>query len=282
MNTTPHLTLCPGRRLLALAAAFLVAGFAGQSANAAIAYDATASTSATNAASVTWSHTVGSSANILIVGLATEDTSSSVLNVSAITYNGVAMTAVSGALGTAGSSTLDRAQLFYLLNPPTGAHTVAVTFGGAVNDVAAGSVSLSGVTGAPATAAANTATSGTAISASATVATAGSWLVDVVCSGASNATFTAGSGQTVRWSKAVSGNGGAGSTQAPSATGSIATSYTASSSSQLALAVAVLAPASSGGATAPTITTQPSSQTVTVGSSVTFTVVAPCATVTSR
>ena len=262
-----------GRRILAFAAALLFALHVGVTARAAVAFDAAASTSATNAASVSWSHTVGSGANVLVVGLATEDTSTTVLNVSAITYNGVALTAVSGGTGTAGSSTLDRAQLFYLLNPTSGAHTIAITFGGAVNNVAAGSISLSGVSGAPTTAATNTATSGTAISASATVSTAGSWLVDVVCSGASSATFTAGSAQTVRWSKAVSGNGGAGSTQAPSATGSVTTSYTASSSSQLALAVAVFAP-TSGGGTAPTITTQPASQTVTAGSSVTFSVVA--------
>ncbi len=150
---------------------------------AAIAFDAVASTSATNAATVTWSHTVGS-ASILVVGLATEDTSTTSLNVTAVTYNGVALTAVSGSTATAGSSTLDRSQLFYLLNPPAGAHTVSVTFGGAVNNVAAGSVSLNGTSGAPTAAGINTATSGTAISASVSVATANSWLVDVVCSGA--------------------------------------------------------------------------------------------------
>ena len=51
-------------------------------------------------------------------------------------------------------------------------------------------------------------------------------------------------------------------------------SWTASSGSQLALSVAAFAPAATGGATAPTITTQPASQTVSVGSSVTFSVVA--------
>jgi pectate lyase len=259
------------RNPLALLAVVLLA-FCAPSAVAAVAFDAAASQSATNAASVTWSHTVGA-ANILVVGLATEDTSTTSLNVTAVTYNGVALTAVAGSTATAGTSTLDRTQLFYLLNPPAGLHTVAVTFGGAVNNVAAGSVSLSGVAGAPAAAGINTATSGTAISASVNVATANSWLVDVVCSGASGATFTAGSGQTVRWSKAVAGDGGAGSTKPLTATGAASVSYTASSSSQLALSVLVLAP-SGGGATPPTITTQPASQTVTAGSSVTFNVVA--------
>jgi pectate lyase len=241
-------------------------------ASAAIAFDAVGSTSATNAATVTWSHTVGT-ANILVVGLATEDTSTTTLNVSAITYNGVALTAVSGSTATAGTSTFDRSQLFYLLNPPAGVHTVSVTFGGAVNNVAAGSISLSGVAGAPATAGSNSAASGTAISASVNASAANSWLVDVVCSGASNATFTPGTGQTVRWSKPVAGDGGAGSTKPLTATGTASTSYMASSSSQLALSVLVLAP-SGGTATPPTITTQPASQTVTVGSSASFSVVA--------
>ncbi len=245
----------------------------GAPAHAAIAVDAVASTSTTNVTTVTWSHAVGTGASILLVELATEDTSTSVLNVTTITYNGVAMTAVPSSTATTGSSTFDRTQLFYLLSPPSGTHTVSVTFGGTVNDVAAGSLSLSGTTGAPGSAVIATATSGNAISASASVATAGSWVVDVVCSGASNATFTAGSNQTVRWSKPVAGNGGEGSTQAPANTGAVTSSYTASSSSQLALSVAVVAPSGTT-ATAPSITTQPVSQTVTVGSPVTFTVAA--------
>ena len=86
--------------------------------------------------------------------------------------------------------------MFYLLNPASGAHTVSVTFGSAVqHGVSAGSVSLSGVAqSAPSAAAINTATSGTAISASIAVATAGSWfMVDAVNSGAGSATFTVGS-----------------------------------------------------------------------------------------
>ncbi len=264
------------RRALTLCLAGVVASWSTSAASAAIAFDSAATKTATNAASASWSHTVGSGTNtVLIVGLATEDTSTTSLAVSAITYNGVTMTPVASSTATAGSSTLDRTQLFYLLNPAAGAHTVAVTFGGATNGVSAGSVSLSGVAqSAPTAAVIATATSGTAISASVAVATAGSWLVDVANSGASTATLTAGSSQTKRWGVSQSNSGGAGSTAAPAATGTSSVSWTASSSSQLALSVAVFAPAGGTTVTAPAITTQPASQTVTTGSSVTFSVVA--------
>ena len=264
------------RRACALVAAFFTLTVPVTSALAAIAFDSAATKAVTNAASASWSHPVGTgTSTVLIVGLSTEDTSTTSLAVSAITYNGVAMTAVASSTATAGSSTLDRTQLFYLLNPAAGAHTVSITFGGAVNGVSAGSVSLSGVAqSAPSAAAINTATSGTAISASVTVATAGSWLVDAVNSGSGNATFTAGSGQTSRWAIGQSSSGGAGSTKPISATGAASSSWTAASSSQLALSVAVFAPSGGTTVTAPAITTQPVSQTVTTGSSATFSVVA--------
>jgi hypothetical protein len=270
------LTRFIGRSAHTLLASFVCTAFAAVSASAAISYDAVASRTATNAASASWTHTVGTGTDrILIVGLATEDTSTSVLNVSAITCNGVAMTAVSNSTATAGSSTFDRSQLFYILNPASGSNTISVTWGGAVNGVSAGSISLSGVTqSAPSVAAIASATSGTTISANVAVATAGSWLVSVANSGASNAVLTAGSGQIKRWGVGQTNSGGAGSTAAPASTGTVSTSWTASSSSQLALSVVVLTPSSGGTVTAPAITSQPASQTVTAGSSATFTVTA--------
>jgi hypothetical protein len=258
----------------ALLASFVCTAFA-VSASAAITFDAVASKAATNGASTTWTHTTGTGTDrILIVGLATEDTSTSVLNVSTITYGGVAMTAVANSTATAGSSTYDRAQLFYLLNPASGTNTISVTWGGAVNGISAGSISLAGVAqSAPSTAAINSATSGNTISANIAVATAGSWLVSVANSGASNATLTPGSTQTKRWGLGQSNSGGAGSTATP-ATGTVSTTWTASSSSQLALSVVALAPSGGTSVTAPAITTQPASQTVTTGASATFTVAA--------
>ncbi|ATC64553.1 hypothetical protein CMV30_11640 [Nibricoccus aquaticus] len=274
MNTL-KLTRFMAKSVRALLASFVCTAFA-VSTSAAITFDAVASKAATNGSNTSWSHTTGSGTDrILIVGLATEDTSTSVLNVSAITYGGVALTAVANSTATAGSSTYDRTQLFYLLNPASGTNTISVTWGGAVNGISAGSTSLAGVTqSAPSVAAINSTTSGNTISANIAVATAGSWLVSVANSGASNATLTAGSTQIKRWGLGQSNSGGAGSTASP-ATGTVSTSWTASSSSQLALSVAVLTP-SSGGTTvvAPAITTQPSSQTVTTGASATLSVAA--------
>ena len=275
-NVSARLVSARWRRAMTLGLAGIIACWSTPTASAAITFDSAATKAVTNAASASWSHTIGSGTNrVLIVGLATEDTSTTSLAVSSITYNGVAMTAVPSSTATAGSSTLDRTQLFYLINPAVGVHTVAVTFGGAVNGVSAGSVSLSGVAqSAPTAAAINSAASGTTLSASVAVATAGSWLVDVVTSGSGNATFTAGSGQTSRWAVGQSSSGGAGSTKPISAAGTASSSWTAGSSSQLALSVAVFAPAGGTTVTAPTITTQPVSQTVTAGSSVTFSVAA--------
>src|SRR5205814_1627087 len=108
---------------------------------------------------------VGTGSNmVLVVGLSLEDTAATILPVKTITYNGAAMTAVPNSIATVGTSTLNRAALYYLLNPASGSHSVSVSFNGAVNGIAAGSISLSGVSGAPITAATGTVTSGNAIS----------------------------------------------------------------------------------------------------------------------
>jgi pectate lyase len=269
----------PWRRAFAALTTFAAVSLAALTpitASAAIGFDSTATRAVTNAASTSWSHTVGTGADrVLIVGLALEDTGTTSLAINSITYAGVAMTPVANSIATAGSSTLDRAQLYYLLNPASGANTISITFGGAVNGVSAGSVSLTGVAqSAPTAAAIKTATSGTTISANIAVATAGSWIIDVANSGAGNATLTPGSSQTKRWGVGQTNSGGAGSTTAPAATGTSTVSWTASSSSQLALSAAVFAPSGGTTVTAPTITTQPASQTVIAGGSVTFNVAA--------
>lgn len=264
------------RKAFALFSCFIAAAAFSSSASAAIAFDAAASKSATNAASVSWSHTVGSGSNMmLVVGISLEDTNSADATISSVTYNGVAMTAVPNSVATDGSSTFDRSQLYYLANPAAGAHTVAINFAGAVNGVSAGSISLSGVATSAPTAATSILDSGSSITTSINVTTAGSWLVDAVCSGASSVSFTpADAAMTSRWSAPQANSGGAGATKSVSATGSASMSWTAGSGSRMAHSVAVFAPVSGSTGTAPAITTQPTSQTVTVGSSVTFTVAA--------
>ena len=274
MNSSKYVC-SPWFRAFAFATSLLFAIGFSNSVTAAIAFDAASSTSGVSLSSTSWSHTVGTGSDrVLIVGIALEDTSTADLTVSSVTYNGVAMTAVPNSIATDGSSTFNRTQLFYQLSPASGTHTVAIAFGGSVNGVNVGAVSLSGVNAAaPAAAATSILDSGTALSASINVATANSWLVDVVSSGAASAAFTAGSGQTSRWSNSQSNSSGAASTKSVATTGTATTSWTCSNSSRLALSALALAPSSTA-ATAPTITTQPASQTVTAGSSVTFSVVA--------
>src|SRR5438046_416873 len=120
MSTTNSQRLPRTSTIWSLLAAFFMAGTA-LSASAAIAFDSTVTKVATNTASASWAHRVGTGTNmVLVVGIAGEDTTSSFLTPSAISYNGVAMTQVSGSAATAGSSTFDGTRLFYLLNPAAG------------------------------------------------------------------------------------------------------------------------------------------------------------------
>ncbi len=249
----------PWRKALALVATFLAGAFASTSFGA-IAFDAASSGATTaSATSVSWTHTTGTLTNgMLVVGIAIEDTALADMNVNSVTYNGVAMTAVSGSQVDDGTSTFNRAKLYYLANPAAGAHTVQVTFAGSVNGVTAGAVSLSGVAAAaPEAVATNHLASGSTISTNISVLTSGAWVVDVVGSGASSVSFTTStSGMTERYDKFSNGCGGAGSTKATSATGATTMSWTATSGSRIVHSLAAFAPAGGGGGTGPfTLTT---------------------------
>jgi len=128
-----------------LAAALFAAVTFTPPAVAAIAFDAASSGATTaSATGVTWSHTAGSGTNMmLVVGVALEDTNLADMNIASVTYNGVAMTAVANSQVDDGTSTFNRAKLFYLANPAAGAHNVQVTFAGTVNGVTAGAIGAS-------------------------------------------------------------------------------------------------------------------------------------------
>lgn len=242
-----------------MAAATLLFVVLAQSVRAAIAFDAASSGATTAAASsLSWSHTTGTLTNgMLVVGVAVEDTSSTDINITAVTYNGVAMTAVNGSQVDDGTTTINRAKLYYLANPASGAHTVQVTFAGSVNGITGGAVSLSGVANqAPEAVATNHVASGTTISTNISTLTSGAWVVDVIGSGASSVSFTTStSGMTERYDKFSNGCGGAGSTKAPSATGATTMSWTASSGSRIVHSLAAFAAASGGGTGPFTLTT---------------------------
>lgn len=83
-----------------------------------IAFDATST--ATGAATLTWSHTCTGNSRILFVGVL--DTVAAD-NVTGATYAGVAMTLIAKQANSAGQY----AYLFYLISPATGANNIAVT-----------------------------------------------------------------------------------------------------------------------------------------------------------
>lgn len=84
-----------------------------------------------------FSHTVGASANLLCVIVHLQGGSGQ--DVTAVSYNGVALTKGSG--GHSGYS--EGAHIWYLVNPPSGAHTVSVTTIN-TNTVACSAVSFNG------------------------------------------------------------------------------------------------------------------------------------------
>ena len=229
-------------------------------ASAAIAFDAAsrAATTSTGRTTLSWSHAIGGGADrVLVVGVAIEDTSATDANIVSVTFNGTPLTAVPNSKRSGGGTGIIQTQLFYLLSASLGAagsRTITVTTQGAVDGIAAGAVSLTGVTqSAPQTAATNVDTSGAdSISTSITSAVANSWIVDVVGSGNSGS-FTAASGQTERVDVAASGMTGAMSTKALTSAGATTLGWTHSGANRLAHSLASLAP--SGGTTTFTLTT---------------------------
>lgn len=87
--------------------------------------DAAATSSQSTSSTLTWSHTVGSGSNrLLVVGIFALNSSAQPA-VSGVTYNGVAMTKVRGdqRLNTVGMET----SIWFLHDPPSGAHNVVAS-----------------------------------------------------------------------------------------------------------------------------------------------------------
>jgi hypothetical protein len=83
---------------------------------------------------LTLSHTVAAGSNrILLVGTVTEEQGETP-QITGVTYNGVAMTAVTNSEQAIGGVTWVRGQWWYLINPATGANNVVATIGTAGED----------------------------------------------------------------------------------------------------------------------------------------------------
>lgn len=160
----------------------------------AIAYDTSANTTSSFNGNTTFSHTCTGSDLILIVSVILSNNARSV---SSMTYNSVAMTQAATFTGNG------KVDVWYLINPATGAHTVAVnTNTTGAEFCTAESISLTGVDQTSPIGATGTGTSpsAAAISASVTTTRINSFIVDsAYSSSASTASLTAnGVNQTRR------------------------------------------------------------------------------------
>jgi hypothetical protein len=127
---------------LILLVIFLGALFVQESHAATVSFDAAANSPAlSNLTSGSWSHTTSGSNRYLVVGLSGWDDVSSITNVT-VTYAGVSMTKLGGAIGAGGNE----AVLWGLVNPALGTNTVQVSnIPASYSELAGGSVSFTGV-----------------------------------------------------------------------------------------------------------------------------------------
>ena len=194
---------------------------------AAIGFDAAsrAATTSTGRTSLSWSHTVGGGADrMLVVGVAIEDASTADANITSVTCNGAALTAVPNSKRSGGGTGIIQTQLFYLLNGGLGA--AGAQHGGRHHAGSRGRHLRGRGLHSPASARprrsrrrrTSTRAEPTRSRPAITSTAANSWIVDVVGSGNSGS-FTPSSGQTERWDIAASGMTGATSTKALTAAG---------------------------------------------------------------
>src|SRR5215475_2067141 len=268
----------------------LVTGASAVPAQAAVTFDSASRTASTTSVSLlSWSHTLGAGTDrYVVIGVACENSSSTDANITSVTFNGVLATPVPNSKIFGGGTGIIQTQLFYLPNsslPAPGTYTVRVAFQGAIQGATAGAVSLFGVSQtAPESVATNKDTRGAdSISTSITTHTNGAWVVDVVGSGNSG-TFTAASGQTLRWGIAASdlesGMTGASSTTPVATAGATTIGWAHSGANRLAHSLASLAPSNGGTANCTlsvatsgpgTVSESPGGGTFACGTSVTLT-----------
>ncbi|MFW6155499.1 MAG: PKD domain-containing protein, partial [Planctomycetota bacterium] len=224
-----------------------------------IAFDAATCAADTSTASLSWTHTIGAGDDrLLVVGVENEDEVAADMVVSAVTYDGIAMTLVDGSQATVGSSTMNNTALYYLLDadlPAAGAYTVEVTYAGVNTRHCAGAISLANVAQQAAEAVATNADgSASSISTSITTLTDGAWVIDAVQSGHPSPVSVDAPYMLERYMTSGSGGQtGAGATQRVPTAGqaTMAWDYEGADYARMAHSVAAFAPAPPG---VPTLT----------------------------
>jgi hypothetical protein len=203
------------------------------------------STGGAGVSSLSWSHTVASGSNrVLVVGVAAEYSSSSSCQASSVTYGGTALTRIGQAV--AGTSIYQCASLWYLVAPAVGTASVSVSFGAALDGATAGAVTLFGIKQAAPDASNTSFSNSGATSTSVTTAAANSTVVDVFGSGQPLGDLAPGSGQTGQWSQDAGGtatSSGGSSTETVASAGSATLSWTQTGINRSAQVVAAFGPA---------------------------------------
>lgn len=173
---------------------------------AAVTVDATSNvvTSTRTATSASWSHTVGTGSNrMLVVGVSLVDTSTN--NVTGITYGSVALTRI-GTVSRTSSSYRYITEIWYLLSPASGTDTITVNVANTAS-IVAGAVSFAGVNlGDPIGAFVSANGSSRTPSVNATTV-AGDVVIDTMTTRGGR-TCTVGSGQTAQWNPTSAGGSG--------------------------------------------------------------------------
>ncbi len=211
---------------------------------AVIMFDAASSEGYTDTSTLTWSHTVGSGASILLVGVNIRD---SAIAATGVTYNGIPLTRIGNAF--TGST---RIELWYLVNPSPGTNNVAVTLPSSVR-IAAGAASWINVDQSNPLGTFVSATGNSATASVNVASAAGEIVVDMIgeSTGASNPTANVGAGQTELWKRSDASTVSGGSREPGVA--SVTMSWSLSVSGGWAIGVVPLRPI--GAATTTTTTT---------------------------
>lgn len=199
-----------------------------RAAGGAVTFDAATSAGNYSASSITFSHTVGASANYLLVGVSWFDGGGR--SITGVTYNGVSMSSVISQEDTSTGNSF-KSHLWKLANPATGANNVVVTFSTTVDDIAAGAASFIGVN---ATTPLGTAAGASGVSTTATVnvsSATGEMVFDNILF--DNRYFPANpaGGQTQRWTQNGSAGNVHGSSSTKAGAGSVTMSWTPTTSS---------------------------------------------------
>jgi len=167
-----------------------------------ITFDSSSSGAVQNTNSLTFSHSIGGSANRILIVTVSIENCGSTPTVTGITYNGKALTHAVSVDLTSGNDCRGRSELWYLLEsdlPSAGSYDVVVTASASTEEIIAGAISLNDVAQqAPEASSTSSNESTDAISVNITTLTDGSWLVDSVHSGNSGS-YTPDAGQTERY-----------------------------------------------------------------------------------